>query len=170
MRGIERLRSIERSTEPLANALPELSKDATILVRLLRVAGFGLSDYFSDVFRGMGISETMYHLLAVLYASEGGRNSPTQLSELIGTGRANMTKVIGNLEKLQLVHRETDTGDARRSVVTITEKGKALMNEITPKVSNPITNAFNGLSKAEQKQLSDLLRKTIVSFDRAKTY
>lgn len=170
MRGIERLRSVERSSAPLAKALPELPKDETVLVRLLRVSGYGLSDYFSDVFRNFGITENMYHLLAVLLASDSGQNSPTQLSEMIGTGRANMTKVIGALEKQNYVRRESGKVDARRNLVIITPAGKELMERITPLVAKPIADAFAGLTKTEKKTLMALLKKTITSFDDGKTY
>ena len=170
MRGIERLRSVERSSGPLAKALPELPQDETILVRLLRVSGYGLSDYFSDVFKSLGITENMDHLLAVLSASGAGQNSPTELSELIGTGRANMTKIIATLEKNNYVRRESGKVDARSNMVIITKEGKALVKRITPLVSIPIENAFSGLSKNEKATLTKLLRKTIISLDNAKTF
>lgn len=170
MRGIERLRSIEKGTEPLARALPGLPKRETVLVRLIRVAAFGLGDYFADVFHNLGVNETAYHLLAVIYGSENGSNTPSELSELIGTSRANITKTIAKLEGQGYVSRRSGKADARRNIITITESGRNLVDSITDKVAQPIEKGFEGLTAEEKKTFDALLRKAIVSFDSAKTY
>ncbi|WP_414728553.1 MarR family winged helix-turn-helix transcriptional regulator [Zhongshania aliphaticivorans] len=168
MRGIERLRSVERTTEPLAKALPELPKQQTILVRLVRIAAYGLGDYFGGVFDELGLTEHSYHALCVLVASDKGSASPSELSELVGTSRPNMSKVIVTLEKAGYISRKAGKLDGRRSVVEITKLGEQVVSKATPSVAGPVASAFSGLDDKEQAELDRLLRKAIVSFDEAK--
>ncbi len=168
MRGIERLRAIERTTEPLAKTLPELPKQQTILIRLVRVAAYGLGDYFSGVFGELGLTEHSYHALCVLVSSKKGRASPSELSELVGTSRPSMSRVIADLEKDGYVSRESGPLDGRRSIITITRLGREVVKKLTPDVAAPVANAFMQLDSDEQVLLDRLLRKAIVSFDEAK--
>jgi len=168
VRGIDRLRSVERTTEPLTKALPELPKQQTILVRLVRIAAYGLGDYFTGVFSELGLTEHSYHALCVLVASDKGRASPSELSELVGTSRPNMSKVIVTLEKAGYVCKEVGQLDGRRAVVAITKLGRQVVSKATPSVAGPVNNAFSGLDADEQAELDRLLRKAIVSFDEAK--
>src|SRR5690554_4708245 len=145
VRGIERLRSVERSTEPLAKALPMLPKQQTILIRLVRVAAYGLGDFFTGVFGELGLTEHSYHALCVLVSSEKGRASPSELSELVGTSRPNMSRVIADLEKAGYAQREVGAIDGRRSVISITKLGRDVVKKLTPAVAGPVANAFADL-------------------------
>lgn len=168
MRGIERLKAIERSTEPLAQALPALPQAETVLIRLLRVGAFGLDDYFSQVFCHWELGEKLYHTLCVLVATPQGRAYPSELSELIGTSRANMTKVLAALERDRYIRREVGLNDGRRSMVHITRRGRDIVNQITPDMVEPVKTAFAKLTPPERAALDQLLRKLIVSLDEAK--
>lgn len=168
MRGIERLRSVERSTEPLAKALPELPKQQTILVRLVRIAAYGLGDFFTGVFSELGLTEHSYHALCVLVSSDKGHASPSELSELVGTSRPSMSRVLVDLESEGYVRREAGALDGRRSVIVLTKRGRDVVNKLTPSIADPVANAFADLDADEQAVLDKLLRKAIVSFDEAK--
>ena len=168
MRGIERIRTVDRTTKPLRKALPVLPVAETVLIRLIRIGAYGLEDYFLNIFRDLGLTEKSYHVLCVLVASKKRQAYPSELSELIGTSRANMTKVLAALERDGFVLREGGKTDARRSLIKITQRGVNAVNKITPSIAGPVGNAFSGLSDEEKSTLDDLLRKLIVSFDEAK--
>lgn len=168
MRGTERLRAVELTTEPLRQALPALPRAETVLIRLLRISGYGLGDFFLQVFRNMGLTEIPYHVLCILVASKEGRAYPSELSELVGTSRATMTNALAVLEQRGYVTRESSELDARRNLVIITKQGADKVNEMTPELVEPITAAFSKLTLEEQETLDKLLRKAIVSFDEAK--
>jgi len=76
MRGIERLASVERSTPPMAEALPDLPMSETVMVRLMRISVFGLSQFFEPVFRVLRLTENSFHVLCLLMASDQGSASP----------------------------------------------------------------------------------------------
>src|SRR2546422_6843908 len=97
MRGTERLPAVERSTPPMASALPDLPMAETVMVRLIRISVVGLGQYFEPVFRDLDLTESSFHVLCLLVASADGMASPSELSELVGTSRANMTRILDSL-------------------------------------------------------------------------
>ena len=166
MKGRERLGNVDSSTPRMARALPELPMDKTVMVRLLRIAMNGMGDYFEPVFRAVDLSDNSFHVLCLLVAADGGSLSPTELSEMVGTSRPNMTRIVDELIEDGFVTRSAATRDARRQVVTITAPGRRKVRETVPKISGPLDYAFSELSDKELAQLNLLLRKLIVSFDK----
>jgi MarR family transcriptional regulator, 2-MHQ and catechol-resistance regulon repressor len=71
----------------------------------------------------------------------------------------NMTVVIDNLEKEQLVERIRDTRDRRKILVQLTPKGKKLINRIFIQHARYITQIVSVLPPEEQENLSRLLKK-----------
>ncbi len=165
MRGIERLDSVRRSTPPMAEALPDLPMAETVMVRLIRISVVGLGQFFEPVFRQTGLSENSFHVLCLLMASDRNRASPSTLSEMVGTSRANMTRILDELERDGFVSRASEQRDGRRYVIEITAAGRRSAREAVPKLAQPLQRAFSGLSPEEFVQLDGLLRKAVKSFD-----
>jgi MarR family transcriptional repressor of emrRAB len=165
MKGIERLAAVESSTPRMARALPELPMASTVMVRLLRISAFGLANYFEPLFRELGISERAFHALCLLVASEHGRAAPSELSELVGTTRANMTQILDELVQDKLVSRTPHARDGRRFDISINAEGRKRVREVVPRLIEPLKNAFGLLDADEFALLDRLLRKLIVSLD-----
>lgn len=140
---------------------------STILVRLLRISNFGMTSFFEPLFRSMDLGETEFHVLCLLAASEAGTGSPSELTELVGTTRANMTRIVDVLVEGEYVVRTTSPRDGRRQVIAINAAGRRKVREMVPKVSNALTVGFSCLSDQETETLDALLRKLIVSFDKS---
>lgn len=150
----------------MTEALPGLPMDGTVMVRLLRIAGAGVSDFFEPLFRSLDLSEHSFHVLCLLVASEAGKASPSELSDLVGTSRANMTRILEQLEQDGWISRTTAERDGRRQVVSITAKGRRKVDDAVPRIADPIRRAFCDLTEEELATLGRLLRKVIVSFDK----
>ncbi|MBA4285097.1 MAG: hypothetical protein C0434_06150 [Xanthomonadaceae bacterium] len=167
MKGFERLTQIAVSTPRMERALPELLMPGTVMVRLLRATEFGLGNYFEPVFRAMGLTENTFHVLCLLLASESGSASPGELSEMVGTSRANMTRLLEELVDDGYIVRSIDPRDARRHVISITPAGRVKALDTAPLLREPIENAFSDLDAEEFAVLERVLRKLIVSLDKA---
>lgn len=165
MKGIDRLHAVEASTPRMARALPDMPMAQTVMVRLIRISAFGLGNFFEPVFRAIGTSEHAFHALCLLVAAEHGSAAPSELSEMIGTSRANTTRIIEDLVQEKLVTRSVHSRDARRHEITITAAGRKAVRNIVPKMIEPLERAFCGLSIKEFEVLDQLLRKLIVSLD-----
>jgi MarR family transcriptional regulator, negative regulator of the multidrug operon emrRAB len=166
MRGIERLAAVKRSTPPMAEALPELPMAETVMVRLIRIGVVGLGQFFDPVFREIGLSENSFHVLCLLIASEKGQASPSALSEMVGTSRANMTRILDQLVGDGMASRTVEGRDGRRYVIQIAAPGRRAATSAARRLAQPLKRAFVDLNAEEFAQLDALLRKVIKSFDK----
>ncbi len=166
MQGQMKLAAVARSTPTMAEALPDLPMRETVLIRLMRVAISGMTEYFDPVLRSIGLSENSFHVLCLLVAADQGRASPSELSELVGTSRANMTRILEQLERDGHASRAVEALDARRHVIQITPKGRRVTAGAVPQMIEPLKRAFSDLTLEESALLDSLLRKMIVSFDK----
>lgn len=166
MNGQMRLAHVAASTPRMARALPGMPMDGTTMVRLLRIAGFGLGNFFEPAFRALGLTEHNFHVLCLLMASEHGSAAPSELAEMVGTSRGNMTRILEELTTDGWIERRVAQRDARRHVISITAAGRRKVRDTVPRIAEPILRAFSGLSGDELALLDKLLRKVIVSMDK----
>jgi MarR family transcriptional repressor of emrRAB len=166
MKSIDRLAAIDTSSPRLSAGMPDIPLQLVVLMRLVRAASQGMSDYLGPFLRPSGFTESSLHTLMLLFASRDGTASPGMLCELVGQTRANMTRILETLADGKLVSRATDGRDARRQVIRITNEGKRLIREVVPTIAAPLKLAMTGMTKDEVSTLVKLLRKLIVSLDR----
>lgn len=165
MNGEMRLSAIDRSTPAMARALPDLPMRETVMVRVLRLCLSSVGDFFSAEFRKIGISEHAFHVLCLLVATDDGRASPSELSDLVGTSRANMTRILASIVDEGFATRRTEDLDGRRQTIEITEAGRKAALATVPQLVRPLNLAFSGLDASELATLDKLLRKCVKSFD-----
>jgi len=114
----------------------------------------------SDVHRhlaGSGLSISQFDILEALYHL--GPMCQKDIAGKILKSAGNITMVIDNLEKRDLVIRERSTQDKRYYEVNLTEKGRLLIAEIFPHHAKRIRARMSLLSAKELKVLSRLLKK-----------
>jgi DNA-binding MarR family transcriptional regulator len=80
-----------------------------------------------------GIARREWRLLALLAAH--GPLSPSDLAERGDLDRARTSRAIGTLVAKRLALRVARPGDARRAVVTLSDRGRALHDELFPQVA-----------------------------------
>ena len=110
--------------------------------------------------RDYSLSLPQYNILRILNGS-----FPTGLSVLDIKGRmidrsSNVSRLVEKLRESGYVEREAATEDRRMVVVTISEKGKVLLDEILGNgFSDPDKMPGNRLNDAEANELAHLLDK-----------
>jgi len=104
-----------------------------------------------------GLTVSQFAVLEVLY-HKGDLRVSEIIEKILSTG-GNMTVVIDNLVKESLVERRIDPSDRRVNLISITEKGKMLMNDIFPRHMENINEIFSVLTAEEKKNLIGLLKK-----------
>ncbi|CDM25280.1 Transcriptional repressor mprA [Castellaniella defragrans 65Phen] len=140
--------------------------DGTVMVRLLRICGAGLNDFFEPVFRSAGLSEHSFHVLCLLTASEHGTASPSELSEMVGTSRSNMTRILEELRRDGWIERAVTSHDGRRHEISVTSSGRSKVRATVPLIAEPIRRAFSDLEPEEFAVLGKLIRRLVLSFDK----
>ena len=96
-----------------------------------------------------GVLEALLHLGPLCQRERG---------EKILKSSGNITMVIDNLEKRNLVERKRDRGDRRFVTVHLTGDGNQLIKAIFPRHLDRIKNELQVLSLAEQENLGLLCR------------
>ena len=97
-----------------------------------------------------GVLEALYHL---------GPMCQRDIAKKILKSTGNLTTVIDNLEKRNLVRRERNEDDRRYFNVVQTENGEKIMKKIFPDHASRILQAMDNLTEKEQKQLGILCKK-----------
>jgi MarR family 2-MHQ and catechol resistance regulon transcriptional repressor len=104
-----------------------------------------------------GLTESQLGVLEALF-----RLGPLPQGELcrkILRSGSNLTTVVDNLERGELVRRERDEHDRRVQVVHLTDRGRAVVSEASPAQAARIMDVMRVLSTEEQRELGRLCRK-----------
>lgn len=104
-----------------------------------------------------GLTVSQFAVLEMLY-HKGDLKICEILEKALATG-GNMTVVIDNLAKEDLVRRCVDPKDRRVNLISITEKGRQLIGDIFPKHVENINEIFSVLTTEEKNNLISLLKK-----------
>jgi MarR family transcriptional regulator, 2-MHQ and catechol-resistance regulon repressor len=104
-----------------------------------------------------GLTVSQFAVLEILY-HKGDLRVSEIIDKILSTG-GNMTVVIDNLVKENLVKRCIDPKDRRVNLISITEEGRNLISEIFPKHLENINEIFSVLTSEEKKNLISLLKK-----------
>jgi len=104
-----------------------------------------------------GLTLSQFGVLEVLYHK--GPLCQRDIGQKILKTSGNMTMVIDNLEKRELVVREKDPADRRRMLLKLTEKGLDLIQALFPKHAAVAAETFAVLESNELVTLGKLLKK-----------
>jgi len=96
-----------------------------------------------------GVLDAVFHL---------GPLKQKEIGKKILKSGGNITMVIDNLEKQDLVKRKRGEKDRRHFIVHLTKKGKSKITEVLPQIVKTITKHFEALDSAEQKELGRLCK------------
>jgi len=89
---------------------------------------------------------------------EEGTLHPAKIGEKLLIAKAQMTHLIDKLVERDFVKREMDPSDRRTLNITLTEKGKQVLEEQDNLVINAMRDNMSSLSDAELEALSNSLR------------
>jgi MarR family transcriptional regulator, organic hydroperoxide resistance regulator len=87
-----------------------------------------------------------------------GRMEPTRLASEVGITNASLTGVVKTLEAKGLVVRKPHAEDGRRVVVSLSPKGRALIDKATPALNQQEVTLTSALRNHERDELARLLR------------
>lgn len=124
------------------------------LINILYTANW-ITNFQNIFFKPFGISPQQYNILRIL----NGANEPLKvqvIKERMIDRSPNATRLMDKLCAKNLIERIPCPGDRRVVHITITEKGKKLLNDISDNFNDDILKNIN---ESEATQLSDLLDK-----------
>ena len=120
-------------------------------------AGITLNSLLINSLRRFGLTESQFAVVESLYHL--GSMNLTQISEKLLCTGGNLTTVVDNLEKQDLVKRVLSKTDRRQYKIHLTPKGRSHIKKLFPDHVKAIVREMNVLSPSEQVELSRLCKK-----------
>jgi MarR family 2-MHQ and catechol resistance regulon transcriptional repressor len=105
-----------------------------------------------------GISATGFSVLIVL-ATAGGELELRTLRKRLRTSKANATEVVSTLEARGCVTRARLPSDRRAASVTLTLRGREVVDRLFPEHTERVRTAFSVLDEDEKRNLTEICRK-----------
>ncbi len=126
-----------------------------VYIKLLRAAesvGSRVNSYLSK----KGLTESQFSILEALYHL--GPMCQRELAKKLLKSGGNITLVVDNLEKQELVKREKTERDRRYYNIILTDKGRSLIEEIFPGHLAAIVEEISSLTEEEQHQFERMCK------------
>ncbi len=116
-----------------------------------------------DFLRPYNLTSAKFRILMWLLACDKiGYNDgllPSQLSRFQGVSPNTTTSLLHGLEEQKLVHRVKHPTDNRKHIITITDEGRKVIDEVGPRYMEFTRRLSEGLSTEENQILVTLLNK-----------
>jgi DNA-binding MarR family transcriptional regulator len=85
----------------------------------------------------------------------------SSVANILRCDRSAVTWITDRLEERGYVERRSDASDRRVKLLALTDEGMRVREEIRRRLAVPPDGLVSGLSRAEQRELRDLLRKAV---------
>ena len=118
-----------------------------------------LYEYFSGLFKQYGISQPQYNVLRILRGKGGNGVRTLDLIGPLVNRVPDITRLVDRLERAELVTRHHTKEDRRVVLVSITEKGLALLHQLDQPVREHLQSQLGHLTADELATMNRLLLK-----------
>ncbi len=105
-----------------------------------------------------GLSGSGFSVLVVL-ATAGGELELRTLRHRLRTSKANATEIVGTLVSRGLVLRTRLPHDRRAASVTLTDRGREIVDRLFPEHTERVEQAFAVLDEHEKRSLTEICAK-----------
>jgi MarR family transcriptional repressor of emrRAB len=124
-----------------------------------------IADWMTRQLEQQGLAFSSYVTLVSLYGLPEGQANPSELCLCTGETRANMTRICDELVARGLMDRVTSLEDRRRVDLTLTDKGRVLLEAVMPDLRGRLSQLLSVFSEDEKGQLENLLLKLMRTFE-----
>jgi DNA-binding MarR family transcriptional regulator len=158
--------NIDRLLARLDAAGARLDLDVEGIVDRISAINKGVHKALKETLSSYGISPEDWGVLTSLsLRKEGKLTSPGSLARDLDLSSGAMTSRLDRLEASGHVRRLPDPDDRRAVLVELTDKGREAWESAIEVQGRKEAFFASALSKDEQRQLNDLLRKLILAFE-----
>lgn len=106
-----------------------------------------------------GLTSQQARTLGFIEANEAAGLSQREMADATGTRAASVSKLVGSLERDGWIERVPDPADARRKLLRVTPRGRAVVKRFEEGVWAGVTVDLTVLSDDEREELLRLLTK-----------
>jgi DNA-binding MarR family transcriptional regulator len=146
----------------LQREYPQLEKASVSAFLRLLATGSEFLDRLDKLLAGYGITHGRWLVLLLLRRREVRKALPSELAKEQGITRATMSGLLRQLTRDDLVRRQEDPEDGRRTTIILTSKGADLLGELMPHYYELVKDLMAPLEDSEKAELTRLLDKILV--------
>jgi len=155
---------VEQAIEQWAGERPDLDASPLGVVSRILVAAQKVERSADKALARFGLTLWQLDVLAALRRSGAPyRLSPTQLLRLVFLSSGAMTNRLDRLEKMQLIERTRDPHDRRGVLISLTPKGRKLVDEAIAARFENAREIASVFTKGDAKTLAKMLRTLVLS-------
>src|SRR5215470_2622586 len=111
------------------------------------------------------IGLTTRQALILLSCDLGEAGTAAELAELYGLEASSITRLVDRLEKKRLIERTRSREDRRKTILSLTHRGKAALKEAV-RIATPNAIAmWKGVSEKERKSLAVIINKVLKNLE-----
>jgi MarR family transcriptional repressor of emrRAB len=144
---------------------PAFPEDLMRLLRMTYHVQKRMKDLSNAALRKHELVDASYMVLAVLYGSENETSTASTLGEACMEKPANLTRVCNDLETQELITRGNRPGDRRCVMISLTDKGRSLIEQVMPEVWSRTTRAYDGFTPEELRLQERLFARQLENLD-----
>ncbi len=161
------LDSVDRFLAEWSEDVPELDIEVEGIVDRIYALSKRLRQSADDTFAAYGLNHGEWKvLLALRRTGPPYRRSPGWLAENLCLSSGAMTNRLDRLEQADLVRRLPDPKDRRALQVELTDEGHRVWKESIGAQATKEAGIASALDETEKRELTTLLRKLMLSFER----
>lgn len=118
-----------------------------------------VSDKFLEILKPYDLSGEQYNVLRILRGQKGKPANMSVIQERMISKNSNTTRLVDKLVIKELVIRKVCPSNKRKMEITITEKGKEILEILDPTIIEHENCLASNLTTKELEQLNNLLEK-----------
>lgn len=160
MTGHRSIRETERVVQAKLGDTPIRHERMAAVGNIYRAAAAVRQHFENSVLRGCELTWTSFVVLWVVWI--WGESETRRVAEEAGISKGTLTGVARTLAGRGLLERRSHPSDGRLALLSLTEAGERLMEEVFPAFNAEETFVSAGLSEDECRQLAELLRRIVV--------
>ena len=127
---------------------------------LMRSCNLMMGERLGGLLAPHGLTSLGYITMMALYSRPDNLANPSELSEVTGETRGNMTRICDDLVDKGWMRRVPNAEDRRRVDLSLTDAGMALLNSLAPEMRAQADAFYDRtFTKAEKTTLQQLLTK-----------
>ena len=154
----------ERAVHQWAERYPDLDASHILVVgRILRIAAVVTARSEVELAEH-GLTRGEFDLLCALRRA-GRPLRPGAITTVTGASPAAITKRIDRLSAHGMVRREQAEDDRRSVLVSLTDEGTTLLDDVFPAIAASEAEALAGLAPAQRERLAELLAAVLATVD-----
>jgi len=160
---------MEANLQNLKQRMPDLPVSGILLCRLVLHIGREMAARFEQQMKPFGLAEAEFRVLTTLFSQPEGVAHPSDLCARTSQSPANMSRISDALVARGLITRVSSVHDRRRMVLRITEEGEEFVQQLLPKLHQPLRRMLKDFPEVELRQLADQLKRLAAELDQLST-